>query len=79
MIGKSGRKHCFERASTVTMLINRSKNLRSWTYFATDMAYHLDKYKRGFSYMINVWGADRGLCQADASGRECTYRGTRHT
>ena len=32
----------------------------SWTYFATDMAYHLDKYKRGFSDMINVWGADHG-------------------
>ena len=32
----------------------------SWTYFATDMAYHLDKYERGFSDMINVWGADHG-------------------
>ena len=32
----------------------------SWTYFATDMAYHLDKYKRGFPDMINVWGADHG-------------------
>ncbi len=32
----------------------------SWTYFATDMAYHLDKYRRGFSEMIDVWGADHG-------------------
>ena len=32
----------------------------SWTYFATDMAYHLDKYRRGFSDMIDVWGADHG-------------------
>ncbi len=32
----------------------------SWTYFATDMAYHLDKYRRGFKIMINVWGADHG-------------------
>ena len=30
------------------------------TYFAKDIAYHLDKYKRGFSFMINVWGADHG-------------------
>lgn len=32
----------------------------SWTYFATDMAYHLDKYRRGFSDQIDVWGADHG-------------------
>ena len=30
----------------------------SWTYFATDMAYHLDKFRRGFGALINVWGAD---------------------
>tara|TARA_A100001011_G_scaffold289570_1_gene300818 strand:+ start:79991 stop:81757 length:1767 start_codon:yes stop_codon:yes gene_type:complete len=30
----------------------------SWTYFATDMAYHQDKFNRGFKSMINVWGAD---------------------
>ena len=30
----------------------------SWTYFAPDIACHLDKYRRGFSKMINVWGAD---------------------
>ena len=43
------------------MLTDRLKNLMlDWTYFATDMAYHLDKYKRGFSDMINVWGADHG-------------------
>lgn len=32
----------------------------SWTYFATDMAYHLDKYRRGYGDMIDVWGADHG-------------------
>ena len=32
----------------------------SWTYFATDMAYHRDKFRRGFREMINVWGADHG-------------------
>ena len=24
------------------------------------MAYHLDKYRRGFDDMIDVWGADHG-------------------
>jgi arginyl-tRNA synthetase len=32
----------------------------SWTYFATDVAYHLDKTERGFSTLIDVWGADHG-------------------
>ncbi|MDR3285239.1 MAG: arginine--tRNA ligase [Holosporales bacterium] len=30
----------------------------SWTYFATDIAYHFDKIQRGFTYLINVLGAD---------------------
>ena len=30
----------------------------SWTYFATDMAYHRDKFRRGFPVLIDVWGAD---------------------
>jgi arginyl-tRNA synthetase len=30
----------------------------SYTYFAADMAYHRDKYRRGFRHMINVFGAD---------------------
>lgn len=30
----------------------------SHTYFAADIAYHLDKYRRGFGDMIDVWGAD---------------------
>ncbi len=28
------------------------------TYFASDIAYHLNKFERGFSKVINVWGAD---------------------
>ena len=32
----------------------------SWTYFATDIAYHLDKVERGFNILIDVWGADHG-------------------
>ncbi|MEQ8194617.1 MAG: arginine--tRNA ligase, partial [Rhodospirillales bacterium] len=30
----------------------------SWTYFASDIAYHRDKFRRGFKTMIDVWGAD---------------------
>ncbi|WP_288132495.1 arginine--tRNA ligase [Accumulibacter sp.] len=29
-----------------------------YTYFASDIAYHLNKYERGFQRIINVWGAD---------------------
>ena len=32
----------------------------SWTYFASDIAYHFDKYQRGFATQIDVWGADHG-------------------
>ncbi len=28
------------------------------TYFASDIAYHRDKLQRGFSSMIDIWGAD---------------------
>ena len=28
------------------------------TYFAADIAYHRDKYERGFDGLINIWGAD---------------------
>jgi arginyl-tRNA synthetase len=32
----------------------------SYTYFASDIAYHKSKYDRGFKNMIDVWGADHG-------------------
>jgi arginyl-tRNA synthetase len=32
----------------------------SWTYFAADIAYHHDKFRRGFRNLIDVWGADHG-------------------
>ena len=32
----------------------------SYTYFANDMAYHLDKYRRGSSVLIDILGADHG-------------------
>jgi arginyl-tRNA synthetase len=32
----------------------------SYTYFASDIAYHKSKFDRGFRSMIDVWGADHG-------------------
>jgi len=42
------------------------------TYFASDIAYHMNKLERGFSVLVNIWGADhhgyisrlRGVLQA---------------
>lgn len=28
------------------------------TYFASDIAYHMNKFERGFDQVINIWGAD---------------------
>ena len=30
------------------------------TYFTTDILYHVDKFRRGFDRVIDVWGADHG-------------------
>ena len=30
----------------------------TWTYFTGDIAYHYDKFQRGFKEMIDIWGAD---------------------
>jgi arginyl-tRNA synthetase len=32
----------------------------SYTYFASDIAYHKNKFERGFRNLIDVWGADHG-------------------
>lgn len=32
----------------------------SYTYFASDIAYHKSKFDRGFKEMIDIWGADHG-------------------
>ncbi|HRP96338.1 MAG TPA: arginine--tRNA ligase [Rhodocyclaceae bacterium] len=29
-----------------------------YTYFASDIAYHLNKYERGYDRIIDIWGAD---------------------
>jgi arginyl-tRNA synthetase len=32
----------------------------TYTYFASDIAYHKDKFDRGFHNLVDVWGADHG-------------------
>jgi len=45
------------------------------TYFASDLAYHLDKFERGFDSVVDIWGADhhgyidRMLAGVQAIGR----------
>lgn len=34
------------------------KNDGSYTYLTPDIAYHRNKYERGFDQVINIWGAD---------------------
>ncbi|MNJ48274.1 Arginine--tRNA ligase [compost metagenome] len=34
------------------------KNDGTYTYLTPDIAYHRNKYERGFDRMINIWGAD---------------------
>ena len=36
------------------------KSTGEYTYFAADIAYHLDKFERGYERLIDVWGADHG-------------------
>ena len=36
------------------------KSNGEWTYFANDIAYHFDKYKRGSQHLIDILGADHG-------------------
>ncbi len=45
-----------EHGDDVDRVIKKSNG--AWTYFAGDSAYHFDKFKRGFTQMINVFGAD---------------------
>ena len=46
------------------------------TYFASDIAYHYDKFDRGFDRIIDIWGADhhgyvsRIKASIEASGKE---------
>jgi arginyl-tRNA synthetase len=62
---KSG--HAYESEDAVWLASSRSgddkdrvlvKKDGSYTYVAPDIAYHLDKYRRGFARAVDIWGAD---------------------
>ncbi len=52
------------------------RNNGQTTYFASDIAYHIDKFERGFDRVVDVWGADhhgyipRVTASIEASGRD---------
>ncbi|MGA2402878.1 MAG: arginine--tRNA ligase [Syntrophobacteraceae bacterium] len=46
------------------------------TYFAADLAYHLDKFERGFESVIDIWGADHhGYVDRMRAGVQAIGRG----
>ena len=56
------REQTLFRASAFGDDVDRplKKSDGSYTYFASDIAYHKSKWDRGFHHMIDVWGADHG-------------------
>jgi len=62
-----GKGHIYEKEGAVWFSSSRLGDERDRvlvkkggepTYLATDIAYHLDKKRRGFDWVIDVWGAD---------------------
>jgi arginyl-tRNA synthetase len=53
----------------------------SYTYFASDVAYHVDKLERGFDELIDVWGADHHgyIARVRAAIEALTGRGDQFT
>ena len=39
-------------------VLQKSDAEKSYTYFANDIAYHLDKFERGYVKAIDIWGAN---------------------
>jgi arginyl-tRNA synthetase len=55
------------------------KSNGSWTYFAGDIAYHYDKFRRGYAHMIDVWGADHsGYVKRVTSAVKAITKGKGH-
>ena len=46
------------RPASATRRTASSSATTAYTYFASDIAYHLNKFERGFDKVIDVWGAD---------------------
>jgi arginyl-tRNA synthetase len=56
------REQTLFRSTTFGDDVDRAlkKSDGSYTYFASDIAYHRSKLERGFCALIDVWGADHG-------------------
>jgi arginyl-tRNA synthetase len=50
----------------------------SYTYFASDIAYHRNKFDRGFRNMVDVWGSDHGGYIKRAGGDQGGHRRPGH-
>ncbi|MGE4312294.1 arginine--tRNA ligase [Desulfovibrio sp.] len=64
-LGKSGYTYDKDNAfwfATEQLGDDKDRVLRksdgTLTYFASDIAYHHDKFERGFDWLIDIWGAD---------------------
>jgi len=66
-IAFQGRGHLYEKDGAVWIRTSRfgddkdrviRKTDGQYTYFASDIAYHLQKKERGFTKAVNLWGAD---------------------
>jgi arginyl-tRNA synthetase len=59
--GRTASRRCSAPPpSATTSTVPLMKSDGSYTYFASDIAYHKDKAERGFLEQIDVWGADHG-------------------
>ena len=59
--GRTASRPCSApRPSATTSTARSKKSDGSYTYFASDIAYHYDKFVRGFTDLVDVWGADHG-------------------
>ncbi len=48
------------------------KSTGEYTYFTPDIAYHQNKYDRGYEYLVDIWGADHhGYIKRMQSALEC--------
>ena len=60
-IRRIASRRCFAPPPTATTSIVRcSSPTAAYTYFASDIAYHKNKFDRGFRNLVDVWGADHG-------------------
>ncbi len=54
---KQGKNASIEDKDRV-LVRSESSGSKAPTYFLADIAYHLNKFKRGYDRVINIWGAD---------------------